>query len=160
MLLAPLLLFAFYLTLPPFLQAQAYSGECGSCVDRKQVMCADECELVTPDRSRKCQQDCIAEYCSHKCEKTAPELAAYLQENCEECLEKQYVLCEVHCPEGRPRKRAACQLNCSDDRCKTVCAPNEKPAEKMVPPKVDMRKAMKPAPATPEAPAPESPEDN
>lgn len=142
----------FSLLVPTFAYAQAYSGECGSCVDRKQVMCADECELVKPERARKCQQDCIAEYCSHKCEKTAPELAAYLQENCEECLEKQYVLCEAHCPEGRPRKRAACQLGCSDDRCKTVCAPAETVTPKPPPPKVDMRKAMKPAAEPAEAP--------
>jgi len=118
-----LFLLAFF---PAQAFAQAYSGECGSCVERKQRMCADECELVTPEKSRKCQKNCIAEYCAHKCEKTAPELDAYLRENCEECLERQYMLCEAHCPEGRPRKRAVCQVDCSNERCDTLCQSDKK----------------------------------
>ncbi len=109
------------LLIPTFVSAQAYSGECGSCVDRKQRMCADECELVPADKVRRCQQNCIAEYCAHRCEKSAPEIEAYLKENCYDCREQQFTLCEVHCNEGPPRKRALCQIQCSDERCKSVC---------------------------------------
>ena len=120
---------AMLLASPPVF-AQAYSGECGTCVNRKARMCADECELVPAEKSVFCQQNCIAEYCSHKCEKNAPEIEAYLKENCNDCEEQQFTLCEVHCKEGTPRKRAVCQIECSEKRCEKACAEPEPPAEK------------------------------
>ena len=94
------------LLIPAVVSAQPYSGECGECVHRKQRLCADECELVKGSKGRKCQYQCIAEYCVHKCEKTAPELEAYLHEGCDDCLDHQYELCEVQCTVGQPRERA------------------------------------------------------
>ena len=101
--------------------AQPYSGECGSCVDRKQRICADECELVPAEKSRHCQQHCIADYCANRCAADAPELQAYFKENCDDCLEQQFLLCEAHCTVGTPRRVAVCQIDCSKDRCNALC---------------------------------------
>jgi hypothetical protein len=109
------------LVLPGSVSAQAYSGECGSCVQRKQRMCADECELVAPEKARHCQRQCISQYCSHRCAQDAPELDAYLKENCDDCLEQQFGLCEVHCAVGTPRQKAVCRIQCSAARCTAEC---------------------------------------
>ncbi len=112
---------AALLLLPQLALAQAHSGECGTCVNRKQRMCADECESVAPEKSRVCQHNCIAEYCEHKCAQDAPELEAYLKENCDDCLEQQFGVCEFRCAVGTPRQKAVCQIGCSEERCTKAC---------------------------------------
>ena len=114
---------AFSLILPGAVSAQAYSGECGTCVERKQRMCSDECGLVPADKARRCQQRCIAEYCKHRCDKDAPELEAYITESCDDCLEQQFDACDPACAVGTPRKKAACKIRCSDERCQRPCSP-------------------------------------
>ncbi|MFN8389473.1 MAG: hypothetical protein U0136_04205 [Bdellovibrionota bacterium] len=113
---------AIAIAFPHAASAQAYSGECGTCVNRKQRICADECESVPAERARTCQQRCIAEYCQHKCAADAPELEAYLNEHCDDCLEQQFSTCESHCTVGTPRKKAVCQIECSKERCAKVCS--------------------------------------
>ena len=76
---------------------------------------------VPAAKSRRCQQQCIAEYCKHKCENNAREIQAYLLEGCDDCLEQQFGLCESHCTVGTPRKKAECQLACSSERCSAPC---------------------------------------
>ena len=108
--------------------AQAYSGECGSCVDRKQKLCGEECELVPPEKSLHCQQTCLEHYCDHRCAPDAPELKAYLRENCDDCLEQQFKVCESHCTVGTPRRKASCQLFCSRQRCAGSCPSKPSPS--------------------------------
>ncbi len=100
----------------------AFAGnDCASCVERKGRMCATECEKVNPERALNCQQRCIRDYCSHRCQADAPELKELISPDCDRCLERQYKLCEEHCTVGTGRERAKCQLDCSEERCNDTC---------------------------------------
>ena len=97
------------------------ADSCQSCIDRKQMMCAEECELVKPEQARDCQKRCISGYCSHRCSASAAELEAFIAPQCEPCLEQQFALCEGQCKEGTARSKAICQVKCSSARCSAVC---------------------------------------
>ncbi len=113
----------------------AATDDCGSCIERKQRFCSEECDAVPASRARVCQKRCILGYCSHRCSPKSPEIDALTRESCGACAERQFVLCEKHCPVGTARERAVCQIDCSRDRCEPVCH-GEEPAkreEKLVP---------------------------
>ncbi len=103
-------------------QAESPSVDsCQSCIERKQSMCAEECELTKPDQARACQKRCISGYCSHRCSASAAELEAFIAPKCDSCLDQQFALCESHCKVGTAREKAICQVDCSAARCGQVC---------------------------------------
>lgn len=111
-----------------FLAPAASASECGSCVERKGKMCAQECRLVQDSRVRECQNDCIKEYCSHRCKDSDPELQRYLAKDCDQCLDQQFNLCDPNCQVGTDRERAVCKLDCSAKHCQDKCTKPEEPA--------------------------------
>lgn len=98
----------------------AAADDCSDCVSRKKQMCARECRLVPTDKSTLCQQECVEQYCLHRCEPSHPAIARGFQ-SCEDCLDQQFNLCEANCPEGTDRIRAMCQLGCAKLRCGLSC---------------------------------------
>lgn len=48
-------------------QAGEKKDQCAECKQRKAEMCHEECALVEEDRESECIENCINEYCSHKC---------------------------------------------------------------------------------------------
>ncbi len=106
------------------LAESANVDSCQSCIERKQSMCAEECELTKPNQARECQKRCIAGYCSHRCSASASELEAYIATDCDSCLDQQYALCESSCKVGTARTKAICQVKCSTARCVAVCPAN------------------------------------
>lgn len=97
------------------------SDQCQACIDRKGLLCADECEDVPPGRTLGCQKRCFQDYCAHRCEKDTPELKSYESPDCGYCTKNQFRLCEVHCPVGTPEEREGCQRDCAAARCSSVC---------------------------------------
>ena len=82
-------------------------------------MCAAECKLVPPDQAIGCQQNCIKEYCSHKC---ADSSEPPVKSGCNSCLDQQFNLCESVCESGTDRVVALCKLDCANARCAAECA--------------------------------------
>ena len=103
------------------LAERASVDSCQSCIERKQSMCAEECELTKPEQARECQRRCISGYCSHRCAANAAELEGYMAPDCESCLDQQFALCESSCKVGTARTKAICQVDCSKARCGAVC---------------------------------------
>lgn len=103
-------------------QAVAADGskECAGCVQRKQKICADECEEVPSQKFQHCHSRCVKEYCAHQCTADAAELEKPPL-SCDDCLDHQFNTCESHCGEGAPRVRAICQLSCASERCTASC---------------------------------------
>jgi hypothetical protein len=103
-----------------------HAQECADCVQRKSRLCAKECELVDPSESLRCQKECTAGYCMHRCQ-GKPELANSLfNKDCSDCLDQQFVLCDEACGPGNERTRAVCKLSCAEFRCKSSCGSNAK----------------------------------
>ena len=105
--------------------------ECGDCVERKAKTCSEECKLVDVSRIRDCQNDCVKEYCKHRCQGGEPELSSFLAKDCEQCLDQQFNLCETKCVVGTDRIRAECKLGCSKANCSAVCAQTKSTSEEV-----------------------------
>ena len=102
-------------------QADAWADDCTDCVERKQAMCAKECRLVAPAVSRTCQQDCVQQYCLHRCPASHEAVFFNSAQSCEDCLDQQFNLCDTNCPHGTDRVRAMCKLGCAKQRCEHAC---------------------------------------
>ncbi len=108
------------------LHAALALNECAECVERKKPMCSQECLLVSPERSIKCQDDCVRQYCRHRCSPGDPALSGLANPVCTDCLDRQYNLCESECPTGADRLRAVCKIDCANKRCKDNCPAGRK----------------------------------
>lgn len=112
----------FILLLPLYSSADTpRSKECGECVERKRIICADECELVPTGRSLNCQSSCIEGYCDHRCKPGAPEIKEMKDFSCEECLDFEFNSSESVCKVGSARIIAKCKIENSEERCKAKC---------------------------------------